>query len=118
MKLRNWIGRTGPFVKILFDNGTPAPLRRFLVGHLVDTTAERGWATLANGSLLDRAEEFGYELLITTDQSMQYQQNLVPRPVAVLVLLSTAWPLIQLRVDDILATVNEMGAGDFREFPV
>lgn len=116
MKLRNWIGLTGLHVKILFDNGTPAPLRHFLVGHLVDTAAEQGWATLANGFLLDRAEEFGYELLITTDQSMQYQQNLARRHVAVLVLRAGSWPRVQQRIDDIQEVVNEMRAGDFREF--
>ena len=76
-----------------------------------------------DGVLLDRAEELGaeelgYELLITTDQNMQYQQNLACRHIAILVLSTTSWPCIRLRVDDILATVNEMGPGDFREFPV
>ena len=55
-------------MKILFDQGTPAPLRRHLAGHSVDTAYERGWSDLPNGDLLDSAELDGYELLITTDQ--------------------------------------------------
>ena len=63
-------------MKILFDQGTPAPLRRYLAGHSVDTAYERGWSDLRNGDLLTEAEINGYDLLITTDQNMRYQQNL------------------------------------------
>ena len=63
-------------MKVLFDQGTPVPLRRSLPGHAVATAFELGWATLRNGELLDRAEAEGYELLITTDQQLRHQQNL------------------------------------------
>ena len=66
-------------MKILFDQGTPAPLRRHLAGHTVDTAFERGWFGLTNGDLLDRAEEDGYQLLITTDQNLHLQQNIARR---------------------------------------
>ena len=105
-------------MKILFDQGTPRPLRRHLIGHSVDTTFQLGWSRLSNGELLDRAEEQGYELLVTTDQQIRHQQNLGGRKLAVLVLSTTSWPDILPRADDILAVVNEIGAGDFREFPV
>ena len=59
-------------MRILFDNGTPRQLRRQLFGHEIGTAMERGWATLANGVLLDRAEEAGYEVLITTDQGIGF----------------------------------------------
>ena len=58
-------------MKILFDQGTPAPLRRYLVGHSVDIAYERGWSDLRNRDLLARAGMDGYELLITTDQNMR-----------------------------------------------
>lgn len=54
-------------MKILFDQGTPVPLRRHLTGHVVDTTFEHGWSNLENGELLDAAERDDYELLITKD---------------------------------------------------
>lgn len=105
-------------MKILFDQGVPRPLRRYLAGHLINTTAERGWSTLENGVLLDRAEEDGYQLLITTDQSLRHQQNFAGRKIAILVLLSTAWPLIQLRVKEIQAAVNGMTPGDYKEISI
>ena len=77
-------------MKILFDQGTPVPLRRYLSGHRVDTAYERGWAALANGNLITAAEQDGYGLLITTDQNLRYQQNLAGRQLAILVLLSTS----------------------------
>ena len=65
-------------MRILFDHNAPRQLRRHLVGHDVDVAEERGWATLVNGALLDRAEEAGYEVVITADKNMPYQQNYGP----------------------------------------
>jgi hypothetical protein len=105
-------------MRVLFDQGTPAPLRRHLTGHDVDTTFERGWSGLENGALLDAGEAAGYELFITTDQNLKYQQNLLHRQIAMLVLLSTSWPRIQLRLADIQAAVNSVGPGDYVELPI
>ncbi len=77
-------------MKIFFDQGTPVPLRRHLPGHVIDTAYERGWAALSNGNLIAVAEQNGYELLITTDQNLRYQQNFAGRQLAILVLLSTS----------------------------
>ena len=66
-------------MRILFDHGTPAPLRQHLAGHTVDNAAEQGWQRLENGELLDQVERNGYEILITTDQNMRYQQNFAGR---------------------------------------
>ena len=81
-------------MKILFDHGTPAPLRRHLQGHAVDRSAEMGWELLENGELIRKAEEEGYEIIVTTDQNMRYQQNLSGRKLAVVVLMATAWPRV------------------------
>jgi hypothetical protein len=62
-------------MKILFDQGTPAPLRHELVGHEVVTSFELGWSDLVNGELLAPAAG-QFDLFITTDQNLQYQQNL------------------------------------------
>jgi len=105
-------------MKILFDQGTPVPLQRHLTGHIVDTVFERGWSNLDTGELLDAAERDGYGLLITTDQNLKYQQNLGGRQLAILVLLSTSWPRIQPRVNDILAAVDGIGPGDYTEIPI
>ena len=63
-------------MRVLFDKGTPRPLRPRLFGHEVETSVERGWDILDNGALLNRAEEAGSEVLLTTDQSIRYQQNM------------------------------------------
>lgn len=103
---------------ILFDQGTPAPLRDHLIGHTVDTAFERGWSNLRNGELLDRAEADGYRLLITTDQSLRHQQRLGHRRLGVVILLTTSWPRIRLRVDDIRAAVRRTRPGTFVEVAV
>lgn len=63
-------------MRILFDQGTPVPLRSHLTDHSIATAFEQGWSGLTNGKLLDVAEQAGFELLITTDSNLQYQQNL------------------------------------------
>jgi hypothetical protein len=60
---------------ILFDNGTPAPLRYALKGHVVVEAIERGWDAISNGRLIAAAEEAGFDLLITTDKNIRYQQT-------------------------------------------
>ena len=81
-------------MRILFDKGTPRPLRHRLFEHEVTTSVELGWDTLANGVLLDRAEAAGFEVLLTTDQSIRHQQNMSNRQIAVVVLMTTNWPRI------------------------
>jgi predicted nuclease of predicted toxin-antitoxin system len=105
-------------MKILFDQGTPAPLRRVLAEHVVDTAFERGWASLSNGDLLRTAEQDGYELFITTDQQLHDQQNLAHRKMGILVLMSTSWPLIQTRLDEIRQAVSRIAPGEYREVPI
>ena len=101
-------------MKILFDHGTLAPLRRALVGHSVTTAYEAHLSTLSNGALLDTAEgEFG--LLITTDQSIKHQQKLSGRQLAILVLPTTNWKLLRNHLPLIVSIVNAMKAGEYRE---
>ena len=84
----------------------------------MDTASERGWSDLDNGDLLEAAENEGYDLLITTDQNIRHQQDLANRNIAILVLLSTAWPLIQKKVDAISAAINEMEPGKLKEIAI
>lgn len=105
-------------MRLLFDNGTPAPLRRHMGDHVIDTAAQRGWATLANGVLLDNAEQAGYEVLVTTDQSMQYQQNMSGRRIGIVVLMDPRWPFVRLRTADIRAAINTVRPGEVREVPI
>ena len=101
-------------MKILFDQGTPAPLRHELAGHTVRTTYEMGWADKSNGELLALAE-LDFELLITTDKNLKYQQNLKGRSLAILVLPTTRWPVLRGRAAEVLAAVNSITPGEYRE---
>ena len=71
---------------ILFDHGTPAPLQSFLKDHTVKKTKDFGWDTLSNGELLRAAEEAAFEIFLTTDKNIRYQQNLAERVIAIVVL--------------------------------
>ncbi|HTS39343.1 MAG TPA: hypothetical protein VMH84_02220 [Xanthobacteraceae bacterium] len=99
-------------MKILFDHGTPVPLRRALSGHTVFTANEMGWSELDNGKLLSEIE---FDAIITTDQSIRYQQNLAGRRLAILVLTTTSWKQIQHHQTRVLEAVNELRAGDLIE---
>ncbi len=105
-------------MKILFDQGAPAPLRRFLPGHTVVTAYELGWSTLQNGELIQAAESGGFEAFVTTDRNLKYQQNLRYRKIAILVLRSTSWPKIQLKVDQIAADISRLRDGDYIEIEI
>ena len=95
-------------MRILFDQGTPAPLRSFLRGHEVVTAHECGWGALQNGDLLRAAEAAGFDTLITTDQTLGYQQNLSERRLAIVVLLTTSWPLIRAHAPVVAETVAKL----------
>jgi hypothetical protein len=105
-------------VKVLFDQGTPVPLRRHLRLHEVTTAYELAWTTLRNGDLIAQAEAAGFEVLVTTDQNLKYQQNLSERRLAVVVLLSTSWPKIQARVLAVTTAVDEANPGSYVEVEV
>lgn len=104
-------------MRILFDQGTPLPLREHLLKHGVTTAFELGWSNMKNGELLAAAEA-SFDLLITTDQQLRYQQNLAGRQLAVLVLLTTSWPRIKSSVANIQAAVEKIQPGEYLELSV
>ena len=105
-------------MRLLFDHNAPRQLRPHLVGHDVGVAEERGWATLVNGELLDRAEEAGYEVVITADRNMRYQQNIGSRSLALIVLGANRWPLIEPRIEDIRAALEGIQPGEVREVAI
>jgi hypothetical protein len=105
-------------VLILFDQGTPAPLRHALMGHVVDTAYERGWSSLKNGELIAAAESAGFELFVTTDKNLKYQQNLVNRTMAIVVLQTTSWPRIRQALPKVIAAVAAASKGGYSEVKI
>jgi len=105
-------------MKVVFDQGTPVPLRRHLGVHDVATAAEMGWSRLTNGELLAAATEAGFEVFVTTDQNLRYQQNLRNRTIAIVVLMSASWPRIEKKADEIAQAINALGNGDYVEVEI
>ena len=99
-------------MKVLFDQGTPVPLRRFLVGHAVSTAYELGWASLTNGDFLKAADGGGFEAVITTDRNIRHQQNLAGKRLAILVLPTTDWSKIRLHAARVTAALGGLRPGE------
>jgi hypothetical protein len=100
-------------MRILFDQGTPVPIAAYLREHTVRTTLQEGWDRLANGDLLRVAEAAGFDVLLTTDNSIAYQQNLKGRKIALVVISRNRWRLVQRMIRKIVAAVNEASAGSY-----
>lgn len=105
-------------MRILFDHGTPAPLQSFLTGHTVREAKAQGWDTFKNGGLLFAAEAAGFDVLVTTDKNMRYQQNLTGRTMAIVVLGNAQWPVLRLHVALVVAAVNAAIPGSFAEVDI
>jgi len=90
---------------VLFDQGTPIGIRHSLLVHTVRTAAEQGWSTLLNGQLLHAAEQAGFDVLLTTDTSLPFQQNLEGRKLAVVILNRNRWKFIRCALPEIAAAV-------------
>ena len=105
-------------MRVLFDQGTPAPRRHSLAEHLVETAFELGWAKLKNGELISLAEEAGFAVFVTTDRNLKYQQNLAARSLSIVVLSSTSWPRIQRVMPVVVAAINGATPGGYVEVAV
>jgi len=103
---------------ILFDNSAPRGLARFLTGHTVEEARGRGWEELANGELIDVAEQAGFEVMVTADKNIRYQQNLEARKIALVVLEHPQWPMVKLVAEKIVAAVNAAQPGSYVEVDV
>ena len=98
-------------MKILFDNSVPWGISRHLAGHTIQSAKKMGWATLENGNLLTAAEAVGFDILITSDQNLPYQQSFTTRKIAVLILSTNHWPTIEPEVARVKSAVDFLQAG-------
>jgi hypothetical protein len=99
--------------RILLDEGVPVGVRPHLQGFSVDTAAEVGWAGLVNGALIAAAEQAGYEIMVTCDQNIRYQQNLAKRQIALVVLETNNWVTIRAAIGTVTAAVNSAQPGSY-----
>ena len=105
-------------MRVLFDQATPVPIRRFLTGHTVRTTAQQQWATLKNGELLIVAEQAGFDVFLTTDKNIRYQQNLAGRTISIVVIGCQQWPALQPHIDRVVAAVNAATPGSYTDVEI
>src|ERR1035438_2634613 len=103
---------------ILFDQATPVPIRPYLDRHTVRTAAQQGWDTLKNGDLLTAAEEAGFDMLLTTDKNMRYQQNLAGRKIAIVVLGQQQWPQLRPHIQRVIEAVDAANPGSYAEVEI
>src|SRR5262245_39888700 len=107
---------TFPPVLVLFDHGAPKGLVRLLTGHTVHMAQSRGWDSLSNGELLNAAEQAGFDVLVTTDRRIRFQQNLKARRIALVVLTgSTKWSHVRQHVERIATAVATAIPGSYSE---
>ena len=110
--------RTARVVRVLFDHNLPHKLRTSLGAlgnHEIVTASYLGWAELKNGELLRAAEENGFEIFVTGDRSLVYEQNLTGRRLAIVALSTNNWPIVKHRVSQILAAIDSAIPGSFQE---
>ncbi len=100
-------------MNILFDQNVPRKLRRHLTGHLVTSARAMGWDRTKNGELLRAAEAAGFEVFLTCDQNLSYQQDLASRQIAIVELTSNNWPIVKAHVTEIVAAVNRCTSASY-----
>lgn len=98
---------------VLFDQGTPVGIRDSLPTHAVRTAHEQGWSALLNGDLLRAAEQAGFDVLLTTDKNLPYQQNLSDRRIAIVVLGRNRWSLVRPALAQVARAISEATPGSY-----
>src|ERR1039457_5885656 len=103
---------------ILFDHSTPAPLRYALKGHVIVEAVERGWERLVYGALLHAAGGAGFEMFVTADKNIRYQQDLTNRRISIVALGNAQWPVLRRYVDRVVVAVNAATPGSYTEIEI
>lgn len=105
-------------MRILFDTGVPRGVAALLREHTVEESRLHGWQELSNGKLIAAAEEAQFDVLLTTDKNIRYQQNLEGRRLAIVVLGNGQWPNVKLQAAIIVAAVNAARPGSYQQVEV
>ena len=105
-------------MRVLFDQATPVPIRAYLDQHVVSTASQQGWATLKNGDLLTVAEAAGFDVLLTTDKNLRYQQNIAGRKIAVVILGRQQWPQLRPHVQRVVEAIDTAVPASYVEIDI
>ena len=99
--------------RVLLDENLPQKLRLHISGHTAITTAYQGWAGLSNGALIDAAEKAGFDVLVTADQGVNYQQNMQGRSLSLVILSTNRNTLVLANIPAIISAIAEVPKGGF-----
>ncbi len=105
-------------MRVLFDHSAPAPLRFRLKSHVVTEAKDLGWERLSNGDLLNVAESEGFEVFVTADKNLRYQQNLTGRKIAIVVIGNAQWKVLRQYAARVVSAVDQAAPGSFVEVSV
>lgn len=100
-------------MKVLVDECVPFKLVRLLIGHEFTTAQTKGWGSYKNGQLLALAET-EFDLFLSCDRNLEYQQNLKGRKIAVVLLSTNHWPTLKRHFTIVQATLDGTQPGEFR----
>ncbi len=100
--------------RVLLDQNVPRALGAYLIGHEVWTAADEGWSALENGDLMRVANAAGFEVMVTCDQNIRYQQNMATRPIGLLVLSTNHWPTVRAGAGAIVEAMERLEARGYR----
>jgi hypothetical protein len=101
--------------RVLFDHNVPDGLRRLLPGHDVRTAHDEGWGRLGNGELLAQTERAGFDVLVTADRNLRFQQNLAGRRIAIVELPTNRWQTVREHAERIARAVDQAAPGSYAE---
>jgi predicted nuclease of predicted toxin-antitoxin system len=100
-------------LKILIDQNVSARLGRLLTGHEASHASSMGWAELTNGVLLTAAEADGFEIFLTADKNIRFQQNLTGRGIALVVLDTNQLDILFANIERIIQAIDSTTAGSY-----
>jgi len=104
-------------LKVLLDQNAPRGLRQVLTGHDVRTALQMGWDELENGDLIEAAERDGFDVMVTADQNIKYQQRLSHRRIALIVLETNKWPVVRASLGRVMHAVDSAVSGSYQAIP-
>jgi hypothetical protein len=98
-------------MRVMLDECVPVRLKRWLSGHAVETVTGIGWSGIKNGRLLRLLVDNGYEVLVTADKNLEYQQHLPGLPLAILILPTNHWKSLQPQQARVVHSVSALQPG-------
>ena len=99
--------------RLLLDESVPAGLKRILTAFEVKTAPEMGWAGISNGRLLDLAEQNGFDIMVTSDTNIRFQNRLAGRRIAIVLATTNHWDTIRPNPADLVAACNGVPDGAY-----